>query len=171
MPSIWKAPSPTKQMTGRPGCANFAAIAYGTPGTIVASVPESEARFPLRSFSWRAYQFVDEPESAVMIASSGSTCESSCTTRCGFIGSASIIERRSTMSHQSRALSSICPPPPPPSLPRGGGAAPPAVLLAEEVRLERLKRLLRVADQLHVGGVAHADHVGLDVDLDAPRLP
>ena len=62
----------------------------------------------MRSFSWRANQFVEEPESAVMIASSGSTCESSCTTRCGFIGSASISERRSTISHQSRTFSSIC---------------------------------------------------------------
>ena len=108
MPSIWNAPSPTKPMTGRPGCANFAAIAYGTPGTIVASVPESEASFPWRSFRWRANQFVDEPESAVMIASSGSSCESSRTTRCGLIGSASIIDRRSTMSHQSLTLASIC---------------------------------------------------------------
>ena len=39
------------------------------------------------------------------------------------------------------------------------------------MRLERAQRLLRVADQLHVDRVADADHVGLDVDLDAARLP
>src|SRR5690242_21182434 len=52
-----------------------------------SSVPESEARLPRFSFTWRAYQFVDDPESAAMIASCGNTCDSSCATRCGFIGS------------------------------------------------------------------------------------
>ena len=107
MPFIWKAPSPTKAITGRFGCANLAAIAYGTPGPIVASVPESEAMFPRRRRSCRAHQFVDEPESAVTIASSGSRCDSSWTTRCGFIGSASCIARSSLIRHHSRTFSSI----------------------------------------------------------------
>ena len=107
MPSIWNAPSPTKQMTGRFGCANFAAIAYGTPGTIVARFPESEARLPFFSFTCRANQFVDDPESAVTIASSGNTSDSSCATRWGFIGWASSRERFSTISHHRCTLFSM----------------------------------------------------------------
>ena len=144
-------------MTGRPGCANFAAIAYGTPGTIVASVPESEARFPLRSFNWRANQFVEEPESAVTIASSGSTCESSWTTRCGFIGSASIMARRSTMSHQSSTFASIFSRQRRSSLRTRCGSSARSVSFASPI-------------SMHVRGVADADHVGLDVDLDAACL-
>ncbi len=68
MPFISIAPSPTVAMTGRSGCASFAAIAYGTPGPIVASPPESEAIMPRRSFTSRAYQSAEEPESAVRIA-------------------------------------------------------------------------------------------------------
>ena len=54
MPFIWIAPSPTSAITGRSGYANFAAIAYGTPGPIVASVPESDAIIPARSLQRRA---------------------------------------------------------------------------------------------------------------------
>src|SRR5439155_17028891 len=64
IPFIWKAPSPTSAKTGRSGCANFAAIAYGTPGPIVASVPESDAIIPFRILMSRAYQLAAEPESA-----------------------------------------------------------------------------------------------------------
>src|SRR5437588_3166275 len=65
MPFIWKAPSPMNAITAFSGCANFAAIEYGAAGPIVASVPESEDRIPARSFTWRAHQFVEDPESAV----------------------------------------------------------------------------------------------------------
>src|SRR5919201_2162849 len=91
IPFIWNAPSPTKAITGRSGYANFAATAYGVPGPIVARVPDSDAMLPFFIFSCRAHQFVDEPESAVTIASAGRRCESSQTTRWGFIGSPSII--------------------------------------------------------------------------------
>jgi len=42
IPFICMAPSPTSAMTGRPGWPNFAPMAYGTPGPIVARVPDSE---------------------------------------------------------------------------------------------------------------------------------
>jgi hypothetical protein len=48
-PFICIAPSPTRAMATRSGCANFAAIAYGTPAPIEASVPDSEAIIPRRS--------------------------------------------------------------------------------------------------------------------------
>src|SRR5690242_21895432 len=67
-----------------------------------SSVPESEARLPRFSFTWRAYQFVDDPESAAMIASCGNTCDSSCATRCGFIGSPRSEERRVGKECRSR---------------------------------------------------------------------
>jgi hypothetical protein len=35
------APSPTIAITGRPGCANLAAIAYGTPLPMPASLPDA----------------------------------------------------------------------------------------------------------------------------------
>ena len=44
---------------------------------MVASVPDSEPRYRLRNRTQRAYQFVEDPESAVTIASSGSRSESS----------------------------------------------------------------------------------------------
>ena len=71
MPFICMAPSPTSAIAGRFGCVDLAAIAYGTPGPIVASVPESDARWDGLTLTSRAYQFAEEPESALMIASSG----------------------------------------------------------------------------------------------------
>src|SRR5204862_484213 len=103
IPFIWKAPSPTSAKTGRSGCANLAAIAYGTPGPIVASVPESDPIIPFRILMSRAYQLAAEPESEVRIAPSGSRFESSKKTRCGLVGSASSSARRSIRSPQSRA--------------------------------------------------------------------
>src|SRR5919204_2893106 len=44
IPFIWNAPSPMNAITGFSGCANFAAIAYGAAGPIVARLPESEER-------------------------------------------------------------------------------------------------------------------------------
>lgn len=73
MPFICIAPSPTSAIAGRSGCANFAPIAYGTPGPIVASVPDSDERMPGRMVRCRAYQLAVEPESEVTIALSGSS--------------------------------------------------------------------------------------------------
>src|SRR4051812_29311081 len=66
------APSPTSAMTGRPGWANLAAIAYGTAAPIEASPPDSEHIWPRWIFRSRAYQFAHDPESLVMMASGGS---------------------------------------------------------------------------------------------------
>ena len=108
MPSIWKAPSPVRPMTGRFGCANFALIAYGTPGTMVASVPDSDPRMPSRSMQWRAYQFVADPLSEVMITSSGSRRLSSQNTSSGLTGSASWCARSSSTRRQaSTSLSMV----------------------------------------------------------------
>ncbi len=52
--------------------SNLAPMAYGTPGPIVARLPDSEPRMSPRNCRFRAYQLADEPESAVTIASSGS---------------------------------------------------------------------------------------------------
>src|SRR6476661_8053813 len=81
MPFIWNAPSPTIAITGRSGCANFAPIAYGTPGPIVASPPDSDAIIPSRTLISRAYQLADEPESQVRITRSGSRDDNSRNTR------------------------------------------------------------------------------------------
>src|SRR6266545_362583 len=106
-PFICIAPSPTSAIATRYGCANFAAIAYGTPGPIVARVPESDASIPLRTLTSRANQFAAEPESEVRMQLSGSREESSQNTRWGLIGSASVIARASISSHQSRTCFSI----------------------------------------------------------------
>ena len=87
MPSICIAPSPSEAITGRSGYAIFAANAYGTPGPIVASVPERAAFIPSRSFRCRAHQLVAEPESAVRMQSSGSRELSSWKTSSGLIPS------------------------------------------------------------------------------------
>src|ERR1700761_1320570 len=78
------APSPTIAITGRPGCANFAAIAYGTAAPIDASPPDNDAIMPRRIFRSRAYQFAHEPESLVRMTLSGRRGDSSVKARCGF---------------------------------------------------------------------------------------
>src|ERR1700733_15644793 len=80
------APSPTRAITGRSGCANLAAIAYGTAAPIDAGPPDSEHIIPRRIFTSRAYQLAQEPESLVMIARSGSNGDNSQATRCGLTG-------------------------------------------------------------------------------------
>src|SRR5207248_8737507 len=75
MPFICIAPSPTMAITGRSGCTNFAAIAYGTPGPMVESPPDSEAIMPRRMRMSREYQFAAEPESQVRMARSGRRLE------------------------------------------------------------------------------------------------
>src|ERR1700722_7832972 len=68
-PFICIAPSPANTITGRPGLPNLAPIPYGTPGPIVARLPDREPRMSPWNLSWRAYQFAEEPESAVTMAS------------------------------------------------------------------------------------------------------
>src|ERR1041384_6524110 len=87
--------------TGRCGYANFAAAAYGIAGPIVARLPDSDAIMPDRTLRSRAHHPAQVPESAVRIALSGSRGESSQNTRCGLIGSADSIARRSITFHQS----------------------------------------------------------------------
>jgi len=135
IPFIWKAPSPTNATTGRSGWANFAATAYGTPGPIVARLPESEASIPLRTRSWRAHQFVEEPESAVRMQPSGSCFDSSWTTLCGLIGSPSIIARSSTSRHHSSTLFSTCSRHERSSLRRSSGMRPWSASFASPTRL------------------------------------
>lgn len=48
MPFICMAPSPARAITGRPGCAILAAIAYGTADPMVARPPDSDAIIPRR---------------------------------------------------------------------------------------------------------------------------
>src|SRR3954453_242413 len=93
------APSPTTAMTGRSGCANLAAIAYGTAAPIDASPPDSEHFMPRRIFRSRAYQLAQEPESLVMIALSGSSGDNSQVTRCGLIGFAAAMARLYRVFH------------------------------------------------------------------------
>src|SRR5690349_24731986 len=100
MPIICMAPSPTNAMAIRFGKANFAAIAYGSAGHIVARFPEREAIIPLRILISRAYQFAVDPESAERIQSSGSFFDSSKKTLCGLIGLAEFIARASIIFHQ-----------------------------------------------------------------------
>src|ERR1700716_3603534 len=100
------APSPTRAITGRDGWANLAPIAYGTAHPMVARVPDTDARMPDLSLTQRANQLVDEPESAVTIASSGSRWESSHATRIGLTGLAVSRHCRSRTSHQCATLRS-----------------------------------------------------------------
>src|SRR5213596_1634873 len=63
---ICMAPSPTRAMTGRPGWANFAPIAYGTAAPMDARPPDREHIMPRRILRSRANQFAQLPESDVM---------------------------------------------------------------------------------------------------------
>ncbi|CAM5649063.1 hypothetical protein SANTM175S_02662 [Streptomyces antimycoticus] len=104
MPFICMAPSPTMASAGRSGWANLAPMTYGTPGPMVARVPDSEPRMDPRMRRWRAYQFAAEPESAARITSWGSRASRAWTTYSGLMGSASTAARRSMTCHQ-RAVS------------------------------------------------------------------
>ena len=83
------------------------AIAYGVPAPSEARPPDSDPFMPRRIFRSRAYQLATEPESAVMIAFSGSRLLSSQNTRCGLIGSAECIARASSTFHQSSMSAAI----------------------------------------------------------------
>src|SRR5260370_10805301 len=90
----------------RSGNANFAAITYGTPGPIVARLPESDPIIPRRNLRSRAYQLAVDPESAATMQLSGSD-DNSQNTRCGLIGSALVIARFSISFHHSTISLSI----------------------------------------------------------------
>src|SRR5690606_26377529 len=70
-------------------------------GHMVAKLPDREAFIPVLIFRFRAYQKVEEPESAVKIHPSGSKGDNSRNTRCGFMGLADCIALSSTVCHQS----------------------------------------------------------------------
>src|SRR3982750_526329 len=84
--SIVKAPSPTKAIDLLSGNAICAAIEYGSPGAIVASVPEQLNFWSPCITKWRAIHDVFVPESPEIIALSGASFDSSHATRCGLIG-------------------------------------------------------------------------------------
>ncbi len=73
----------------------------------MARVPDSDPRMVPRNLRLRAYQLVEEPESAVTIASSGMRWDSSWTTRIGLTGSASTIACCSIVSSQEATFRSI----------------------------------------------------------------
>src|SRR5438034_232353 len=99
-PFICMAPSPAKMMAGRSGWPNLAPMPYGTPGPIVARVPDSEPRTSPRNFSCRAYQLADEPESAATMALAGSRVDSSRNSSIGLMGLASTSASASMDRHQ-----------------------------------------------------------------------
>src|SRR6185295_13637905 len=83
MPFICMAPSPQQAMATRSGNANFAAITYGTPGPIVARLPDSDPIMPRRNLRSRAYQLAVDPESAARMQLSGSREDNSQNTSSG----------------------------------------------------------------------------------------
>src|ERR1700712_1237465 len=66
---------------------------------MVANVPDSEPLVSPRNRTQRAYQLVDDPESAVTIARSGSRSDHSHATRIGLTGLAESIACFSIVSH------------------------------------------------------------------------
>ncbi|CAN5437024.1 hypothetical protein BH18ACT1_BH18ACT1_16350 [soil metagenome] len=70
-------------------------------------MPDSDERIPLRILMSRAYQLAAEPESALIITSSGRRGDSSQNTRWGLTGSASFMARASTMRHQRSTSASM----------------------------------------------------------------
>ena len=67
----------------------------------------TEPRIRPRIVKWRAYQFAADPESAVTIASSGTSSDSSQTIRIGLTGSAASIDCSSSTDHQVATLRSM----------------------------------------------------------------
>ena len=151
------APSPAKMMTGRSGWPNLAPMPYGTPGPMVARVPDSEPRTSPRNFSCRAYQFADEPESAATMALAGSRVDSSRNSSIGLTGSASTSASASMDRHQRSTLASM------PS--RQDRSSLPL-----QVRDQRPQGGGRVPDQVDLVRVAHPDELAVDVDLDPAGL-
>ncbi len=116
-----------------------------SPGHIVASVPDRAVFIPLRSRMCRAHQSVDEPESLVRIAWSGSRLLSSWNSSCGLSGSADswapVVEHLPPAAHVVLDLRA------PRRGPPGGAAAGSA--LCSVCRA--------VADQVDLHRVAHPD--------------
>ena len=73
---------------------------------MVARLPESDAIMDGFTFTSRAHQLAEEPESQVRMTSSGSRDDISQKTRCGLMGSASDMARSSIMRHHSFTSSS-----------------------------------------------------------------
>src|SRR6266480_2090854 len=67
MPFICIAPSPTSATAGRCGWQNFAAIAYGTPGPIVARVPVGGGAGVRRDDRVRRQHLAQLPEQALRV--------------------------------------------------------------------------------------------------------
>src|ERR1700748_875395 len=82
-------------------------MAYGMPGPIVASEPDTDAIMPRRILTSRAYQLVPEPVSQAMMHFSGSLGDNSQKMRCGLSGLASFIARFWRTSHQPWTFFSI----------------------------------------------------------------
>ncbi len=114
---------------------------------------------PRRIFRSRAYQLAQEPESLVMMARSGSRGDNSQVTRCGLTG----------LAGRHGALFQRLPPFVVQVLRCLGASSPSAFLL--EQRQQRAQGLRGVADEIDLHRIAQAQHVGLDVDLHAARLP
>src|SRR5579875_3344807 len=74
---------------------------------MVARLPDSEPRMLPRNLNWRAYQLADDPESAVMIALSGSLGDRSANSFIGLIGSADTSASIAMVSHQRATFFSI----------------------------------------------------------------
>src|SRR5690625_1084599 len=74
---------------------------------MVASVPDNEPLMLPRNRRCRAYQFAADPESADMIASSGSRDESSQKIRIGLTGSASTMASDSMVAHHDSMFCSM----------------------------------------------------------------
>src|SRR3954453_6141720 len=122
-------------MTGRSGQPILAPIPYGTPGPMVARLPDSDPRIRPLKRSIRAYQLADEPESAVTIASSGNLGDSSPNSSIGLTGSASTAASFAIVSHQ-RATSDSMPSRHERSVLRSSnGANAPSVAAASPTRL------------------------------------
>ena len=157
MPFICIAPSPTKAIAGRSGWANLAPMTYGTPGPIVARVPDSEPRMPAANLQVagvpvgrragvggdhrvRRHPVVELPEQPHRVDRVG-------------------------LDHRLHAH----------GLPPAGDVlldalAPAAVGLALQVREQRAQGGGGVADEVDLVRVAHADEAAVDVDLDRPGL-
>ncbi len=157
MPFICIAPSPTSAITVRSGCAYLAAIAYGTPGPMVASPPESEAMHAAPKL-----------EVACIPVGGGA----------GIAGQdAAVRQARRQLPEHALRIDRIG---------AGHGAtfqhAPPAVdvlfnllapaalILALQIRYQRAQSSLGVADQANLHRIAQVQHAAVDVDLHAARL-
>ena len=155
--SIENPPSPTKATHGRSGYAICAAIVYGRPEAMLASVPESECIWPRFTGIWRAHHVAMVPESHDTMALFGSRLPSSQATTCGFIGLSSRVPRSSISFHQS-------------FMPACAFSRKPRCLLRLSSGSSSVRLRVAVADHADFDRVAQADARRVDVDLHAARL-